>query len=166
MVSFRMNHLRRHWFWPTLLMVLFVPQFLVRHEQVDRVAPPIRGITLEGRPFDSTAFSGKPALIYFWGSWCPVCGAMQASIRSVAADHPIVTVATQSGGRDAVLRYQTEHDFHPPTVLDEDGALAKSFGIRGVPVAFILGADGVIRHVAPGYTTEFGLRVRLWLAGL
>lgn len=160
-----MNFIRRHWFWPALLALFLAAQFWANRELVSGEAPAIRAVDLQGAPFDLAQLRGRPALVYFWGSWCPICRAMQSSIQAVAADHPVITVALKSGDRNAVMRYQNEQDFHPPTVLDERGELSEAYGLKGVPAAFVLGPDGAIRYAAMGYTSEIGLRARLWLAG-
>jgi hypothetical protein len=51
-------------------------------------------------------------------------------------------------------------------VLDEDGAVARRWGVKAYPTTFYLDAAGVIRHVEVGYTTTLGMRARLALAGL
>ena len=51
------------------------------------------------------------------------------------------------------------------TVLDEDGAISKRYGLRGVPAVFVLDGSGKIRFSSVGYTSELGIRIRLWLAG-
>jgi predicted transcriptional regulator len=48
--------------------------------------------------------------------------------------------------------------------VDEDGAVAAAWGVRGVPTAFVVDGDGQIRYVTTGVTTRWGLRLRLWLA--
>jgi peroxiredoxin len=75
-------------------------------------------------------------------------------------------VALQSGDAAEVQAYMDKEGFRVPVVLDEDGAIGKSYGIRGVPAVFILGPDGNIRFSTMGWTSELGLRFRLWLAGL
>jgi hypothetical protein len=51
-------------------------------------------------------------------------------------------------------------------IVDARGQLAKRFGVRSVPTTFVIDADSAIRHVEIGYTTERGLTLRMWLAGL
>ena len=53
-----------------------------------------------------------------------------------------------------------------PVMLDTSGELAQSFGVKGVPASFILDTNGEITFVESGYSSELGLRVRLWLSGL
>ena len=42
--------------------------------------------------------------------------------------------------------------------------MARRYGVGGVPASFILDADGRIAFHERGYTTQWGLRLRLWLA--
>ncbi|WP_255211191.1 protein disulfide oxidoreductase [Methylogaea oryzae] len=128
------------------------------------LAPPLSGAIVSGRFFDLAQLRGKPALVYFWATWCGVCKAMQHNIDALAGDVPLITVALQSGDAVAVGRFLQERGIVQPVLLDEDGEAAARYGIRGVPAAFVLGPDGAIRYVALGYSSEWGLRLRLWLA--
>lgn len=127
--------------------------------------PPLHGVTLDGTVYDGPTAYGRPAVIYFWASWCGVCRAMENTVRVVGRDVPMVTVALQSGDVAEVKRYVAEQGFALPVVVDADGAMGKAYGLRGVPAAFILGPDGTIRFATVGYTSEMGMRFRLWLAG-
>ena len=52
-------------------------------------------------------------------------------------------------------------------ILDGDqGEIAQKFGVRGVPVSFIISPDGETAFIEKGFTTEYGLRIRLWLSSL
>jgi len=129
-------------------------------------APALAGVTLDGAPVSLEDYRGKPVLLHFWATWCGVCRAEQGNLDSVASDLPVLTVATQSGTPDEVAAYVREHGVKPRVVLDEDGALAKRFGVSVYPTAFVLDAEGDVRHIEVGYTTELGLRARMWLASL
>lgn len=104
----------------------------------------------------------KPAIIYFWGSWCGICATIQGTISDVLQDYPGVTVALRSGNNADVLNYLRNHKLDWPVINDNDGALAQQFGVSAVPAVFIVGPDGEISFVIRGYVTEIGLRLRLW----
>jgi len=141
-------------------------QLIATRGLVAGTPPPIRATTLDGATVDVPNGEGRPAVIYFWASWCQICKAMQSSIRSVAQDTPLVSVALLSGDEAEVREYVKREGFEVPVILDQEGAIGKDYGIRGVPAVFILGPDGTIRFSTIGYTSELGLRVRLWLANL
>ena len=121
---------------------------------------------LDGGRFEISEFSGQPALLYFWATWCPVCGLQEGSVESIAQDYPVVTIASWSEGDAAVRKHMHDNGLTFPVMLDDSGQLARSFGLKGVPASFILSPNGEIAFVETGYTTEAGLRFRLWLSAL
>jgi thiol-disulfide isomerase/thioredoxin len=103
--------------------------------------------------------------VYFWADWCPICKAQEGSVDAVQRDWPVLTVAMQSGNAAAVANFLHRRGLAWPTVIDADGAIARRFGVRGVPTLVVVGPDGEMRSVMVGYTTEAGMRLRLWWAG-
>ncbi len=89
---------------------------------------------------------------------------MKGSINAIGEDYPIISLALKSGNSADVTKYTQVQGINVPVVLDTVGSIGQSYGILGVPTAFILGPDGTIRFSTVGYTTEIGLRIRLWLA--
>ncbi|MFW6066693.1 MAG: protein disulfide oxidoreductase [Myxococcota bacterium] len=128
-------------------------------------APDFEAPDLDGNVVSLAALRGEPVLIHFWATWCGVCKAMDGTVAGVAADRPVVTVASWSGGAEDVRRHLEQEGVSMPVVPDPSGALARSYGVTAVPTSFVLGSDGHIRHTEVGYTTGLGLRARLWLAG-
>lgn len=129
-------------------------------------APALAGVMLDGKPVALSSFAGRPVLVHFWASWCPICRLEQDSIDALARDAAVVTVAMQSGDREAVAQHLLNEALGFPVLNDPDGAIAKQWGVRAVPASFIVDGAGQIRYVEVGYTTGVGLRLRLWLAGL
>jgi thiol-disulfide isomerase/thioredoxin len=130
-------------------------------------APVLQGVTLAGEPYALPAHPGKPVLVHFWATWCPICRAEQNSIAGIAHDHPdTITVAMQSGSTKQVMRHMHEQGITFPVINDQDGKISGRWGVHAVPASFIIAPDGRIRFVEVGYTTGIGLRLRLWLAAL
>lgn len=112
------------------------------------------------------AHAGKVTGLYFWADWCPICKAQEGSIESLRQDWPVLTVAMQSGDTPAVAKVLATRELDWQTAIDNDGRIAASYGLRGVPAFVVIAPDGSIRSVAVGYTTEVGMRLRLWWAAL
>lgn len=129
-------------------------------------APPIVGETVSGKTVSLSDYRGKPLMLYFWASWCRICELEQESIRSIARGHAVLSVALRSGNALQLGKYMREHEFHITAIVDEFGLIANSYGVKGTPTAFFIDAEGKIRSVEVGYTSEVGMRIRLWLAGL
>ena len=128
-------------------------------------APGLQGKMLSGEKSALQDLRGKPVLVHFWATWCPICRTEEGSIDSLAEDYTVLTVATGSGSAAEISSHLSENKLNFPVMMDEDGMLGMAWGVRGVPSSFIVDAHGQIRYIAVGYTTELGLRVRMWLAG-
>ena len=130
--------------------------------------PHFHGPLLDGSRFDSAAWRrqhpDRALLIYFWAEWCPICKTTAGSVSSLLEDQPVISIATQSGDAAAVSRFMAEQDYRWPTLNDPQGIFTKTFGIPGTPAFVIIAPDGNIRFVSIGYTSEIGLRLRLWWA--
>lgn len=125
-------------------------------------APAFTATALTGKTVTLADNGGKPTLVHFWGSWCPVCRMEQGSIDAIARDHRVITIALE--GADSAAAHVREHDLEFDVVADEAGELSRRYGVRGVPTTIIVDRDGRIRFVEVGYTTQSGLRARLWWA--
>ena len=127
-------------------------------------APPLAGDLVAGGHFDLGAPRERPILVYFWASWCPVCRMSNGEIDALAAEHPVITVAMQSGSEADLRAYLSREDLSFPVLSDPDGAVSHRWGVPAVPTSFVVDPDGSIRFSSVGYTTGAGLRARLWAA--
>jgi thiol-disulfide isomerase/thioredoxin len=136
-----------------------------QRDMVSDNAPPLQGVLLSGNPYTLPAKPRQPILVNFWATWCLPCRAEQDSIAAIAQDHPnTITVSMSSGNDAAVATHLAEQGLHFPVLNDADGHISSAWGVQAVPASFIIGPDGQISFVEVGYTSEFGLRLRLWLA--
>ena len=148
-----------------VLAALFAVRAYQQRGVASGMAPPIDAPALDGTWLKTSDLRGQPVLVHFWASWCGVCRVMEGSVVDVARDHRVVAVATRSGDVADVAQFARAHHLEMPIVLDERGAIAAAYGVQALPTSFVVGPDGRIRFTEVGYTTELGLRARLWLAG-
>ena len=152
-----------------LLLVILVAgiRWWQHRDMVNGAAPALQGVTLAGQPYRLAAHTGKPVLVHFWATWCPICRAEQGSIDAIAHDNPnVITVAMQSGTAAEITRHMHEQGIAFSVLNDQDGSLSAAWGVHAVPASFIISPDGQVRFIEVGYTTGIGLRLRLWLAGV
>lgn len=164
---------KTHKRWPSWLMYIVI--FIVavqganlwktRNAQTGNLSG-FSGQLIDGSSFAITDFAGKPVLVHFWATWCPICDLEKDSIESISHDYPVISVASWSEGLSEVSAYMTKNNLSFPVMLDDSGEIAGDFGLQGVPTSFILAPDGEITFVETGYSTETGLRLRLWYASL
>lgn len=132
-------------------------------------APAIAGELAGGGTFDlaswRASYPGRPVALHFWAEWCPICTKEEGSVSAILADWPVMTVAMQSGSAAQVAAHLRGKSLAWPALVDADGRIAAAYGLKGVPAFIVIDRDGRIRSVSTGYTTELGMRLRLWWAG-
>lgn len=132
-------------------------------------APATVGTLADGQTFDLATWRAGhsgPVALHFWAEWCPICAAEEGSVSAVAADWPVMTVAMQSGTAAQVAGHLQQKGLAWPALVDADGGIAAAYGLKGVPAFVVIDRAGAIRSVSTGYTSEWGMRLRLWWAGL
>lgn len=159
--------------WPSILLLLALLVWGMnawRTREAPSVAPHFSAPMLDGRTFSLNELRqqhpDRPIALIFWAQWCPICRTEEHSINRLIADEQLlfIPIATQSGSADEVRRVLDERGHHWNMLLDEQGDLLNAFGLVGVPSFLIIDSSGRVRHVQTGYTSELGMRLRLWLS--
>jgi hypothetical protein len=105
-----------------------------------------------------------PTMVHTFATWCGVCRAEEGNVDNVARSVRVISIASRSGSANEVRAYMRERELDYPVVLDADGTLARRLGVRAFPTSFFVDTRGDIVTREVGYTTELGLRFRMWLA--
>ena len=121
--------------------------------------------SIDGKMHDIAALSQeRPLLIYVWATWCGVCRYTTPSVASLAADGGnVLTVALRSGDNVTLEKWLTRKKMTLPTVNDPSGQLARQWDIRVTPTLVVI-SQGEVKSVTTGWTSSWGMRLRLWLA--
>ena len=105
--------------------------------------------------FTVTPGDGKVVVVNFWASWCIPCKQENPALVKVyeryrTSDVVFVGVLYQDSA-DGGLTYLKENGVVWPTVNDDQGRVAFSYGVFGIPETYFIGRDGVIagRHIGP-----------------
>ena len=126
---------------------------------------PARDFTLQGLDGQTIAladFSGKVVMVDFWASWCPPCRQEAPTLAQVYQEYQgeaieFVGVAiwdTPEGARKLLARSGSGY----PAGLDEKGAIAIDYGVRGIPEKHFLTPDGQVVRKFIGPVDEGVLR--------
>ena len=107
---------------------------------------------------------GKPVVIHFWATWCPVCKIETANIARLSKYYDVLTIAVNSGDTPKLRRYMQGKGLTFRVLNDTDGIWAKRFKIEAFPTTFIYDSNGRLKFTEVGYTTTAGLMARVALA--
>ncbi|MGV0626454.1 redoxin domain-containing protein [Mycolicibacter minnesotensis] len=119
--------------------------------------------TLDGRTFSGSSLLGRPAVLWFWAPWCPLCQKDAPMVARMAQTHPKVTfVGVGARDRLDVLRgFVDRHGVNGFTELaDTDSAVWARFGVTRQPAYAFISPDGHV-EVVTGSLPEAELNRRL-----
>jgi len=119
--------------------------------------------TLDGRTFSGTSLAGRPALLWFWAPWCPLCQKDAPMVARLAETHPKVTfVGVGAQDRlDTLRAFATRYGVDGFTELaDTDATVWARFGVTRQPAYAFIRPDGRA-EVVTGSLAEAELTRRL-----
>jgi hypothetical protein len=109
-------------------------------------------------------YPGRNIGLYIWADWCPICSTIRGTVDGVAQDHPVLTVAMQSGGPDKVARHLAAKGVAWHTMVDSGSVIPGALGFGSVPAFAVITPQGSLRWPTLGLSSGWGLRLRLLLA--
>jgi len=121
--------------------------------------------TLSGETLSLAALSQeKPLLVYFWAKWCGVCKFTTPTVSELTAKgENVLSIALRSGDNQQVERWLTAKGLQMPVVNDPQGTLSARWNI-GVTPTFVIIDKGNVVQSTTGWTSYWGLKLRLWWA--
>ena len=131
-------------------------------------SPQLQLTDYQGQTLDLKAMSReKPLLIYFWGTWCPVCQVTSPTIDKLAAenDYPVVTIAIKSGSDQELNRYLNDHNYRFTTVNDQHGKIFADWQGQVTP-SYVVLKNGEMTQGLTSIQPLWSLKLRLWLSAL
>jgi cytochrome c biogenesis protein CcmG/thiol:disulfide interchange protein DsbE len=104
------------------------------------------------------AFFGKPLVIRFWADWCKYCEGEMKAIESVYQRHKgkgLEVLAINTGQDKATINaFMKKIGASYPALLDENSAIARSYGVVGLPTTFFIDGKGIVRAKIVGEADE------------
>lgn len=111
-------------------------------------ARPLRAVTLEGEPFELSAYQGQTVILNFWATWCGPCKAEIPELSAFARDNPQVALIGVSVDEGMPLprlrRFVETNDMAYTVVHDPTGASSRGWGVSSLPTTYALSPDGHI----------------------
>jgi peroxiredoxin len=123
-----------------------------------RPAPAFQLNSLAGDAVSLPAdLAGKVVAVRFWADWCPYCRKEMAELQPVyirlhgrGLEILAVNVAQDA---DTVRRFVEPLGIGYPVLLDTDGATARAYGVKALPITWLVDARGLVRGKIVGEAT-------------
>lgn len=124
--------------------------FVMENPLLGQKAPDFTLNNTKGESMSMTKYrDGKPAILFFWATWCPHCREQIVQLnknRDEVAKKGIKIMVIDVGEPQAqVAKYLTKKNIQIDSFVDEDSEVSSTYGLIGVPSFFFIDKDGVVK---------------------
>jgi thiol-disulfide isomerase/thioredoxin len=123
-------------------------------------APAAMVETLDGKQVDLTSFyAGKPVVIEFWATWCPLCKKLEPSLQAARAKYAgkvafvgVGVSANQTAEKQH--EYITKQELTGDYVFDRDNAATKAFSAPHTSYIVVIDRNKKVVYTGVGPTQD------------
>lgn len=114
---------------------------------------------LSGNVVALSDFRGQPVIINFWATWCPPCRVEMPDLQAVYELHQedglvILAVDFQESAETVSRFFYDQMGLTFTPLLDENGRVARQYGVSNFPTTYFVGPDGTVTAVHRGLMTR------------
>jgi peroxiredoxin len=144
-----------------VVVALAVVGLAGKNTPAGREAPALPTERLAGGDATLASLRGKPAVVTFWASWCEPCVQEAAAIERFARGlHGRGTMVGVNWGDTSVgsaRAFIKRYGWSFPNLRDPEEASGHEFGVRVLPMTFVLDGEGRVRATLRGPQSEGSL---------
>jgi peroxiredoxin len=130
-------------------------------------APDFTLQALDGKTYQLSSLAGQPVLINYWATWCIPCKAELPILQKLHQEYQqkgVVFISVDAIEQDSVDKIQAlvgQFGMTFPVLLDKGAQFANLYGAMFFPTTILVDANGVIRKINLGDSSEADLRLNL-----
>ncbi len=104
-------------------------------------------------------------MVHIWATWCPICKIEADNINRVSKYYEVISIAVDSGTDNEIHEYLQEHELNYRVINDNDNSISTKLNIEVFPTTLIYDQNQKLVFSEVGYTSSFGLFIRmLWVS--
>lgn len=135
-----------------LLLVMLLPACWseTEHLQQGETAPVFTLNTLSGEKVSvPQQYPGEVLILRFWADWCPYCAPEMKSLEQIHQRYQdrglrILAINVRQD-QDTAQRFFDNLGITYSGLLDEQGEVARKYGVQGLPTTFFIDKDGLMQ---------------------
>lgn len=119
-------------------------------------APALELKGIDGKHYDLKDFHGRVVVVNYWATWCLPCIEEMPAIQRMwdkLSPAGLEVLAVNAGEREETIQKFLD-TFNPalrfPILIDKTSEAFEAWGVRGLPVTFVVGKGGRIIYSAEG----------------
>jgi thiol-disulfide isomerase/thioredoxin len=121
-------------------------------------------LPVDGGRTSLASLRGKVVYLDFWASWCGPCRLSLPNLNTLRKElgpqgFEVLAINVDEFEEDA-LQFLQKFPVDYPVVWDNAGLSPQTFGILGMPTAFIIDRHGVVREVHQGFRKSDTNKIR------
>ena len=111
-------------------------------------APAFRGVSLDGKVYNSADLKGKAVLLDFWATWCGPCKRSMPITEKLYEDYKskgfLILGIDVGENRDVVEKFMTTAPFNYPVIMGDEAGMTSAYAVNLFPTFVLIGPDGKV----------------------
>ena len=108
---------------------------------------------VNGKEITLSDYLGKPIIVLFWGTFCPTCKEEIPDLIRYYNKHKnevvFLSLALDKKPSEKIIEFAERNGINYP-ILRGDSKLARTWGVKAIPAAFMIDRKGSIAHRLSG----------------
>jgi len=144
----------------TALLFFAIPAKSEAATVLNQPAPAFKLFSINGEPVSTTGLKGSVVLIDFWATWCPPCRESLPFMNELHRKYAkqglqIIGMNVDEGGERQIKSFIAEKGLSY-TIIMAPRKLQDDYGVRALPVIFVLNKKGVVVRQLLGFSPSHG----------